>query len=336
MTMSKNKSQIGHSSIARQQPPPIVPGQRWSTKPPIAGAPAVIRRTPGPPPEPVPAVVPPSLPPPRIASRQPHAAAPTKHERRAMREQSGSVDRWVATTETVGAPSASLAPRRVQASAQANPASVPPSHPNETRVLPGQFRKLIAQLQVRIDTLSELQRKRELALADPTAHQDALQWRRLLAEFEAEQAKLDELIDRREYAETQLEGLREPAERTTPPGKRIAQRPSASVVRVRLGRRVYDLRVQRGLTQEALARLAGIPGYAFPSIETGDKGAPVDTLAAIAYAFDMTISELLLGVDAATDEAARLAGVLAAQPAESQRALALVELALVVASESKP
>jgi hypothetical protein len=39
---------------------------------------------------------------------------------------------------------------------------------------------------------------------------------------------------------------------------------------------------------------------------------PVDALAAIAYALDLTLSELLLGIDALTPKAARLGGGVAA------------------------
>ncbi len=304
--MSKKKSQIGHSAIARQQPPPIIPGPPWATTPPIAGAPAVMRRhTPSPP---------------GVVSAVP-AALLTKHEGRARRDQRGSAERRVTAaiaTEPKTRPRRTECPSDASSSADLTP-----------KVSREHFGRLIARLQVRINALSTLQRTRELALADPGAQRDSVQWRRLLSDFETHQAELDELIDKRDEAQAQLEAIRD---ETPAPAKRIKQRPSTIAVRTRLGRRIRELREQRGLSREVLARAAEIPTHILLSIETGDKSTGVDVIAALAYTFDMTVSEVLLGVDATTDEAERLASVLAAHPMESQRVLALVELATTVAS----
>jgi transcriptional regulator with XRE-family HTH domain len=210
---------------------------------------------------------------------------------------------------------------------------VPPSPtaPPPTVIAPipeAHFKRLIAQLQVRIDKLEALQRGRSLVLADPVVRNDALRWRRLLSEFEAGQENLDELGDQRASALAGLESLQD---RDIAPQRRIVQRLSASAIRARIGRRVRDLRVRRGLAQEELASLAGLPGYALPSIETGDKTQSLEALVAISYALDLSLSELFLGVDAATPEAERIGEALA-QSAGSHGALALVELALAVAT----
>lgn len=308
--MSKSKSQIGSSPLSRQQPPPLLPGPRWATTPPIAGVSVVIRRSPAP----------------GADSQDRHTT--TRHETRISRDPPRASTAVVASTsakETAPAQGAGRKSVTVQAQESA------PGKTVENKVSPEAFKKLIAQLQVRIDKLSELQKTRGLVLADPAVHQDHSRWQRLLAEFETAQEKLDELVDRREFAEAQLESLRAPVECGSS-SKRFAQRQTITVLRARLGQRVRELRTRRGLSQETLARLAEIPAYTLPSIETGDKSTSMEVLASIAHALDLTLSELLLGVDAHTPEAARLGGVLASCSAESQRALDLVEIALGVAA----
>lgn len=103
-------------------------------------------------------------------------------------------------------------------------------------------------------------------------------------------------------------------------------------VPVRLGRRVRELRTQAGLTQEALAERAGITWHYISSIERGLKAATVETLAKIATALDLSLSELFLEVDRPLPrDARRLATALAGQPDEVQRTvLRLVAEALTL------
>ena len=65
---------------------------------------------------------------------------------------------------------------------------------------------------------------------------------------------------------------------------------------VRLGRRLSQLREDHGLSQTQLADMAEIGRAHLSQIENGAVAARIDTLHAIAGAFDMTLSELLQGV----------------------------------------
>lgn len=57
---------------------------------------------------------------------------------------------------------------------------------------------------------------------------------------------------------------------------------------------IADERVKRGLSQNQLAKLAGIPQSVLSDIEGGKTKAPrIDTLQAIAAALGVTVSELL-------------------------------------------
>jgi transcriptional regulator with XRE-family HTH domain len=106
----------------------------------------------------------------------------------------------------------------------------------------------------------------------------------------------------------------------------------ADVLR-RLGTRVRELREARGLTQEALGERAGISWHYVSSIERARKGATTETLAALAAALDLTLSELFLGVDRPLPrEAKRLATLLAGNSPETQRrVLRIVEEAIQLA-----
>jgi transcriptional regulator with XRE-family HTH domain len=107
----------------------------------------------------------------------------------------------------------------------------------------------------------------------------------------------------------------------------------ATDVLQRLGQRVRELRAQRGYTQENLAERAKITWHYVSSIERGTKGATLETLAAIAAALDVTLSELFLDVDRPLPrELKRLTAALAGRRAESQRAiLRIVEEAIKLA-----
>jgi transcriptional regulator with XRE-family HTH domain len=98
----------------------------------------------------------------------------------------------------------------------------------------------------------------------------------------------------------------------------------------RLGSRVRDLRHARGLTQEQLAERAGIVPAYVSSIERAVAAATVETLAAIAAALDVTLSELFVSVDRPLPrELPRLESALAAQSSAAQRTvLELVAVAL--------
>lgn len=97
-----------------------------------------------------------------------------------------------------------------------------------------------------------------------------------------------------------------------------------------LGLRVRLLRDRVGLTQEALAQKVGITWHFVSSIERGAKGATLETLAAIAAALDVTLSELFLDVDQPLPrELKRITAALAGLSPEMQRAvLRIVEDAL--------
>jgi transcriptional regulator with XRE-family HTH domain len=66
---------------------------------------------------------------------------------------------------------------------------------------------------------------------------------------------------------------------------------------VRLGRRLSDLREKRGLSQTQLADMAEIGRAHLSQIENGAVSARIDTLYAIAGALELTLSELLKGLD---------------------------------------
>jgi len=101
-----------------------------------------------------------------------------------------------------------------------------------------------------------------------------------------------------------------------------------------LGLRVRLLRDQNGMTQEDLAVKAGITWHFVSSIERGIKTGTLETLAAIATALDVTLSELFLDVDRPLPrELKRVTTALAGRSPEAQRAiLRLVEDALHLAT----
>lgn len=88
------------------------------------------------------------------------------------------------------------------------------------------------------------------------------------------------------------------------------------------------------MTQEDLAVKAGITWHFVSSIERGVKTGTLETLAAIATALDVTLSELFLDVDRPLPrELKRVTTALAGRSPEVQRAiLRLVEDALHLAA----
>jgi len=65
----------------------------------------------------------------------------------------------------------------------------------------------------------------------------------------------------------------------------------------RIGRTIQRLRHGRGQSQEVFSGLAGIGRSHLAMIESGTKAANVETLAKIAHAFDMKLSDLFLEIE---------------------------------------
>lgn len=88
----------------------------------------------------------------------------------------------------------------------------------------------------------------------------------------------------------------------------------------RLGRRIRDVRKERGLTQEELAERADVTWHFISAIERGTSGLALDTLIAIAAALEVSVSELFAGVDRPLPkETKRLLAALSTQSADTQR-----------------
>ena len=64
-------------------------------------------------------------------------------------------------------------------------------------------------------------------------------------------------------------------------------------IRVRLGKRIKSLRLEKGLSQERLANLAEIDRTYFPSIESGKRNVSILILEKIARVLDLSLSDLL-------------------------------------------
>ena len=92
--------------------------------------------------------------------------------------------------------------------------------------------------------------------------------------------------------------------------------------------------MEHSLTQEALAVRASITWHYVSAIERGTKAPTVETLAAIAAALDMSLSELFLGIDRPVPtDVRRIATALAGRSVDAQRAiLRIVDEALRLAS----
>lgn len=68
-------------------------------------------------------------------------------------------------------------------------------------------------------------------------------------------------------------------------------------IRRNLGKRIRTLRKQQSLTQEQLGLMVGIERSYICHVENGRRNISIDNLAKIARGFDITLSELLEGVD---------------------------------------
>lgn len=67
-------------------------------------------------------------------------------------------------------------------------------------------------------------------------------------------------------------------------------------IKIRFGRRLHELRMERGLSQEGIANLANIDRTYIQSIEKGKRNVSISILNKISRALDITISELLKGI----------------------------------------
>jgi transcriptional regulator with XRE-family HTH domain len=102
-----------------------------------------------------------------------------------------------------------------------------------------------------------------------------------------------------------------------------------SEVQVRLGLRVAGARHARGFTQEQLAERCGMTVKAISAIERGLVNVPLMTLADIAKAIGVTISELALGIDGGLPREVRtLERLLAGRPRQEQAAIVKVLTAM--------
>ena len=65
---------------------------------------------------------------------------------------------------------------------------------------------------------------------------------------------------------------------------------------VRLGRRIRDLRTERGWNQPYLAELSGLGRIYISQLENGRKQACVRSIEVLAISFELTISDFMKGV----------------------------------------
>lgn len=65
----------------------------------------------------------------------------------------------------------------------------------------------------------------------------------------------------------------------------------------RLGRRVRELRIERGLTQEEAAAAAALDAKHFQAIEAGQSNVTMATLVGVTSALGVSLSQLFEGVD---------------------------------------
>ena len=65
---------------------------------------------------------------------------------------------------------------------------------------------------------------------------------------------------------------------------------------MRLGRRIRELRTERGWNQPYLAELSGLGRIYVSQLENGRKKASISTIEVLAISFGMTLSEFLKNV----------------------------------------
>lgn len=69
--------------------------------------------------------------------------------------------------------------------------------------------------------------------------------------------------------------------------------------RVAIGKRIQELRVEAGFTQQRFAAMVGISRGSYSDIERGERGFSVDVLHRIVRAFGLTYTEFFSGIDGA-------------------------------------
>ena len=70
----------------------------------------------------------------------------------------------------------------------------------------------------------------------------------------------------------------------------------ASNIRVAFGKRIRQVRLAKGFTQESLADTVGLHRTYIGNIERGEESVSVDNAAKIAKAFKVSLSELFKGL----------------------------------------
>lgn len=66
---------------------------------------------------------------------------------------------------------------------------------------------------------------------------------------------------------------------------------------VNLGLKIKELRAKKNITQQELSDLVGVKREYITQIESGDYNVTIDTLNKIANAFEISLAELLEGVE---------------------------------------
>jgi transcriptional regulator with XRE-family HTH domain len=67
-------------------------------------------------------------------------------------------------------------------------------------------------------------------------------------------------------------------------------------IRIRFGRRLRELRLEKGWSQEKIANLAEIDRTYIPGIESGKRNVSIVVIEKLSSVFKMEISDLLKGI----------------------------------------
>ena len=67
-------------------------------------------------------------------------------------------------------------------------------------------------------------------------------------------------------------------------------------IKIRFGRRLREMRLERGWSQETLANLAEIDRTYIPGIESGKRNVSIVVIEKLSSVFKMSISDLLKGI----------------------------------------
>lgn len=67
-------------------------------------------------------------------------------------------------------------------------------------------------------------------------------------------------------------------------------------IKIRVGRRLRELRLEKGWSQEKLANLADLDRTYIPGIENGKRNISIVIIEKIAKVYNQSISELLKGI----------------------------------------